>query len=382
MDFIYLDHAATTPVHPKVKEAMLPYLDDFFGNPSSTHAFGRQTRLALDQARDQVAAGIHAKPAQITFTSGGTEADNMAIIGAALANKQRGNHIITAATEHHAVLHTCEYLQHNGYEVTFLPVDTTGRIEPDAVRAAITDHTILITIMYVNNEVGTIQPIEEIGAIAQEHGVLFHTDAVQALGIIDIDVTRLPVDMISMSAHKINGPKGIGALYAADHVKLSPLTFGGSQERNRRSGTENIAGIVGFGQAMQSVSGYTREAWDHYSMLRQLMLETFSSSLNQGDYVVNGHPEQVSPRILNISFPGTDTPVLLMNLDLEGVAAASGSACNSGTHEISHVLENMNLPPEVARSAVRFSFGYGTTEEQVVSAANTTIRILQRIRRK
>lgn len=375
---IYLDHAATTPIHPKVKEAMLPYLDQAFGNPSSIHQYGRQVRSALDLARDRIAECINADPGQIIFTSGGTEADNLALFGVLEAERKKGkNHLVTSQIEHHAILDTCHYLEKRGYEVTYLPVDRAGMVHPEALRESVKPQTALISIMYGNNEVGTIQPIQELGEWAREHHVFFHTDAVQALGVEKIDVKQLPVDLLTISSHKINGPKGAGALYFSPKVQLIPRMFGGAQERRKRAGTENVMGIIGFGQAAELADKLRKEHREKIIKLRQLFLDELAmSGIN---HVVNGHPEQTLPHIVNISFPGTDSETLLMNFDLEGIACSSGSACTSGTLEVSHVLEAMHLVPEVTRSAIRFSFGWENTEEEVKKAAQTTAHIVRRL---
>ncbi|MBA4601329.1 cysteine desulfurase family protein [Thermoactinomyces mirandus] len=375
---IYLDHAATTPIHPKVKEAMLPYLDEAFGNPSSIHQYGRRVRSALDHARDQIAGFINADPGQIVFTSGGTEADNLALFGVLEAERKKGkNHIVTSRIEHHAILDTCHYLEKRGYEVTYLPVDSTGMVQPEALREAVKPQTALISIMFGNNEVGTIQPIREMGEWAREHRIFFHTDAVQAPGVEKIDVKQLPVDLMTISSHKINGPKGAGALYFSPGVKLIPRMFGGVQERRRRAGTENVLGIIGFGQAAELAGNHREEHREKIIKLRQIFLDELVRSGIR--HVVNGHPEQTLPHIVNISFPGTDSETLLMNFDLEGIACSSGSACTSGTLEVSHVLEAMHLPPEVTRSAIRFSFGWENTVEEVKRAAEITSVIVRRL---
>lgn len=375
---IYLDHAASTPVHPEVRQAMLPYLDEYFGNPSSLHRFGRDARQAVDEARDKLAGALGAEPGEIVFTSGGTEADNFALIGAAMAGRKRGkDHVITSAVEHHAVLETCRHLERIGFRVTYLPVDETGEVRLDALREAIDDRTALISVMYGNNEVGTLQPVEVIGEIAHGHGALFHTDAVQAFGYEPLNVRELPVDLLSVSSHKINGPKGVGALYVAKGVSLIPHMFGGSQELRRRAGTENVPGIVGFGKAAEIAAASRREHVEQARRCRDAMIRVWEK---EGiDFVVNGHPRRHLPHILNVSFPGTETEILLMNLDLEGIACSSGSACTSGTLEVSHVLKAMNLPEEVLRSAVRFSFGRGNTVEEVTRAAETTARLVRRL---
>lgn len=375
---IYLDHAASTPVHPEVRQAMLPYLDEYFGNPSSLHRFGRDARQAVDEARDKLAGALGAEPGEIVFTSGGTEADNFALIGAAMAGRKRGkDHVITSAVEHHAVLETCRHLERIGFRVTYLPVDETGEVRLDALREAIDDRTALVSVMYGNNEVGTLQPVEVIGEIAHGHGALFHTDAVQAFGYEPLNVRELPVDLLSVSSHKINGPKGVGALYVAKGVSLIPHMFGGSQELRRRAGTENVPGIVGFGKAAEIAAASRREHVEQARRCRDAMIRVWEK---EGiDFVVNGHPRRHLPHILNVSFPGTETEILLMNLDLEGIACSSGSACTSGTLEVSHVLKAMNLPGEVLRSAVRFSFGRGNTVEEVTRAAETTARLVRRL---
>lgn len=375
---IYLDHAATTPVHPEVRQAMFPYLDEYFGNPSSIHQFGRVVRQAVDEARDKLAGVLNADPREIVFTSGGTEADNFALIGAALAGRDRGkDHLITSAVEHHAVLGACRHLERMGFRVTYLPVDENGEVRLDMLREAIDDRTALVSVMYGNNETGTLQPVRTIGEIAREHGVLFHTDAVQAFGFEPLNVRELPVDLLSVSAHKINGPKGVGALYIAKGVALTPHMFGGAQEMRRRAGTENVPGIVGFGKAAEIAAASRGEHLELVRRCRDAMIRVWKQ---EGiHFVVNGHPERHLPHILNVSFPGTETEVLLMNLDLEGIACSGGSACTSGTLEVSHVLKSMNPPEEVLRSAVRFSFGLGNTVEEVTRAAETTARIVRRL---
>lgn len=376
MQEIYLDHAATTPVHPEVLEAMLPYYRELHGNPSSMHRFGQRTRHIVDEARSVIARCLGAAPGEVIFTSGGTEADNMALLGVMEANRDRGKHLITSQIEHHAVLHTCKRLEAIGYEVTYLPVDETGRVSIEDVEQAIRPDTVLISIMFGNNEVGTLQHVGKIGKIAQDRGIYFHTDAVQAFGIEDVDVKRLHIDLLSVSAHKINGPKGIGALYVRRGIKIEPHLYGGNQEKKRRAGTENVPGIAGFARAAELAEETREERRAQYEKLRTVMLDTWKE---QGiDYVVNGHPELYMLHILNVSFPGMKTDAMLMHLDLAGIAAASGSACTSGSLEISHVLRAMHLPPERLESAIRFSFGYGNTVEQVREAAGRIARILSR----
>ncbi|WP_019533540.1 cysteine desulfurase family protein [Paenibacillus ginsengihumi] len=377
---IYLDHAATTPVRPEVVEAMLPYMTGRFGNASSTHWAGREAKAALTAARDVIAGFIGCSPAQLMFTSGGTESDNTAIFGAAEANAHRGKHIITSQIEHHAVLHACERLEKLGFEVTYLPVDAFGQVRAADVEAALRPDTILISIMYGNNEVGTLQPIREIGGLARERGVLFHVDAVQALGHVPIDLAELPVDLMSFSAHKLNGPKGIGALYIAKQTHIAPLIYGGQQERKRRPGTENVPAIVGFGKAVELFARERYELQQNLETIRHEMVSGLISRLGEAAVVVNGHPTERLAHILNVSFPGIATETMLMNLDLEGVAAASGSACTSGSLEVSHVLQAMKLPREVTASAIRFSFGRDTNLEQIVKTVTIIETICARLR--
>lgn len=375
---VYLDHAATTPVHPDVREAMLPFLGSEFGNPSSIHRFGRDVRSAIDEARDAVATGLNTEAKRIVFTSGGTEADNLAVIGAAVANRDKGQHVITTAVEHHAVLEACHYLEEIGFNLTYVPVDETGLVHVQTIQEAITDETTLISVMFGNNEVGTVQPIAEIGRLAREHGIIFHTDAVQAFGVVPIDVSALPVDLLSVSAHKINGPKGVGALYVRQDVPFTPRLFGGSQERKRRPGTENVPGIVGFGKAVEIVQNELGDKGKTLFKLRQAMVDVWEAS--GIEFVINGNTHACLPHILNVSFIGVDTESMLMNLDLEGVACSSGSACTAGSLEVSHVLKAMQLPEDVTASAVRFSFGLGNTVEEVQSAAETAVKIAKRLR--
>lgn len=377
---IYLDHAASTPVHPEVAEAMLKVMTGQFGNASSVHAFGRAAKRTVSSARDKIAAFLGSFPDELIFTSGGTESDNLAIFGALSAHENNGKHIITTSIEHHAVLHSFEQLEQEGYEVTYLPVDSYGLVSTDDVISAIRPDTILISVMYANNEVGTIQRIEEIGSIAREHGVLFHVDAVQALGSVPINLHALPVDMMSFSAHKINGPQGVGALYLRREVKLNPIAFGGLQERKRRAGTENMAGIVGFATAVELAASHMEDRTAHDLELRSVFLEELSKEVGEGEFVLNGHPEQVLPHIVNVSFPSVKTETMLMNLDVEGIACASGSACTSGSLSRSHVLEAMQLPEEIMDSAIRFSFGLGNTKKDLVYTAQKVGTIIKRLR--
>ncbi|MEJ8545678.1 IscS subfamily cysteine desulfurase [Brevibacillus borstelensis] len=376
---IYLDHAATTPVHPRVVEAMHPFLTEVYGNPSSVHGFGREARQALEGARDAIARFLDADPQTLVFTSGGTEADNMAIIGGAMAQRERGRHVITSSIEHHAVLHACEHLEQLGFEVTYLPADKTGMISVDELKKAVRPDTVLVSIMYGNNEVGTIQPIEEMGTYLREREIVFHTDAVQAAGVLPINVNKLPVDMMSVSAHKINGPKGVGALYLGRKVPFTPYLHGGSQERKRRAGTENLASIIGFAEAAKIAQEEMAERVAKYRQMRAAMLQCWEE---EGiSFQVNGHPEKHLPHILNVSFLGVHTETMLMNLDLQGVAAASGSACTSGSLELSHVLKAMCLDDPVAQSAIRFSFGITNTVEEAERAARKAAEVVHRLKR-
>jgi cysteine desulfurase len=378
LDRIYLDHAATSPVHPDVVERMIPFMTEVFGNPSSIHYFGRQSRQAVDEARTVVAKSIGAKESEIIFTSGGTEADNIALIGTAMANRHRGRHIITTMIEHHAVLRACEYLEKQGFEVTYLPVDEKGNVSLADVKAALRDDTILVSIMFANNEVGVLQPIGEIGELLKDHQAYFHTDAVQAYGLVPIDVNDYHIDLLSVSSHKINGPKGIGALYVRETVKLSPLFYGGEQERKRRAGTENVAGIVGFAKAVEIVQETMNHKQQEYRSMREAMLSIFAES--GISYYVNGNQDHCLPHIVNVAFPGTNVESMLVNLDLAGIAASSGSACTAGSIDPSHVLVAMfGKESERIRSSVRFSFGLGNTKEQIERAASETVKIVKRL---
>jgi len=375
---IYLDHAATSPIHPNVLDKMISVMQEVFGNPSSIHSFGRESRRYLDEAREIIAKSINAKATEIVFTSGGTESDNMAIIGTALANKDKGNHIITTSIEHHAVLHACHYLEQKGFEVTYLPVDEQGHISIEEIKKALRKDTILVTLMFGNNEVGTIQPIQEIGQLLKEHPAYFHTDAVQAFGILPIDVESLNVDMLSASSHKINGPKGIGILYVRKGVKLIPRAFGGEQELKRRAGTENVHGIIGFAEAVK-ISELTREEkYQNYLKLKDVMIDTFRKK--GVSFTVNGSLNKSLPHILNVHFPKTNVESLLVNLDLAGIAASSGSACTAGSVDPSHVLVAMyGKDSGKIASSVRFSFGYGNSLEEIQIAATKIAEIVKRL---
>ncbi|WHY70679.1 cysteine desulfurase family protein [Fictibacillus enclensis] len=379
MDLIYVDHAATSPIHPEVVQEMMPYFTEYFGNPSSIHQFGRKTRQLLDEARRMAAKSIGAAPNQIMFTSGGTEADNAAIFGIAYANKERGNHIITTQIEHHAVLHACEELERQGFEVTYLPVDETGRISLQNVKEALREDTVLVTIMYGNNEVGTVQDIPAIGELLECHQAYFHTDAVQAYGVLPLNVDELKVDLLSISGHKINGPKGTGFLYIREGVAIAPSSFGGEQERKRRAGTENVAGIAGLAKAISIMMEQGAEKAAAYLAYKEAMLAILiKEDIN---FQVNGDPEHGLPHILNVSFPGVKTEVMLVNLDLAGIAASSGSACTAGSVEPSHVLTAMFGKTERTKNSIRFSFGLNNTKEQIEKTAYETAKIVKRLQK-
>ena len=358
---IYLDNAATTAVRPEVLDAMLPWFSQHYGNPSSIHKAGRDAKVAVETARRQVAAAIGAQPQEIYFTGCGSESDNWAIRG--LAAKAKGKHIITSAVEHHAILHTLAFLEKNGYDVTYLPVDEFGRVNPQDVKAAIRDDTLLITVMTANNEIGTIEPIARIGEIAKEAKIPFHTDAVQAVGAIPVDVNALNVDMLSMSAHKFNGPKGVGALYIRKGMRISPFIFGGAQEHNMRAGTENLASIVGMGKAIEIAASELTAHSAHLTRLRDKLIGGVMEAIP--DVRLNGHPADRLPNNFNMCFRYIEGESLLMRLDLAGVEGSSGSACTSGSLDPSHVLLAIGLPHEIAHGSLRLTLGIDTTEEDI-----------------
>ncbi len=375
---IYFDHAATTPVRPEVREAMEPYLTTTFGNPSSIHWFGREARRGIEQAREQVANLIGSRPEEIIFTSGGTEADNMAIIGVALANEKKGHHIITSTIEHHAVLDSCQYLEKRGYQVTYLPVGEDGLVRVKDLEAALTPETVLITVMHANNEVGTVQPIAEIGRIARERGIFFHTDAVQTVGKIPFTVEELKVDMLSLSGHKIYGPKGIGALYIRKGTKMQKLLHGGGQERRRRPGTENVSGIVGLGKAAELAAVEVLNEGERLRLLRDRLISGLQSQIS---YVkLNGHPTKRLPHNVNICIEFIEGESILLSLDMRGIAASSGSACTSGSLEPSHVLLAMGIPHEVAHGSLRVTLGRDNTNEDIDYLLETLPEIVERLR--
>ena len=381
MKRIYLDHNATTPVHPQVLEAMLPFMINQFGNGSSIHTYGREARNAIDDAREQVAALINAKsPSEIVFTSTGTEADNYAIKGLAELQQSRngGNHIITSSIEHHAVLHTCQYLEKRGFEVTYLPVDRYGRIQLDDLREAIRDGTILISIMHANNETGAIEPIAGVCEIAQAHRIPVHTDAVQSVGKLPVDVQALGVSMLSLSAHKIYGPKGIGALYLRRGTRLENLLHGGSHERNRRAGSENVPSIVGLGKAAVLAQKDREANVEHLNQLTDKLRQGLHERIN---YIhENSYPENSLPGTLNISFEYIEGESLILRLDMEGICVSTGSACTSGSMEPSHVLAALGLPPQLAQGTVRFSLGKDNTEAEIDEVIEKVPKIVEQMR--
>lgn len=362
MNRVYMDNAATTPVSPAVLEKMLPYFSECYGNANSIHSTGLDARKALNAARKKVAAALNCNPEEVYFTSGGSESDNWALKGVAFANRKKGNHIITSAIEHHAILHTCEWLEKQGFEITYVPVDADGLVNPADVEAAITDKTILISIMAANNEIGTIEPIEEIAKIAHAHHVLFHTDAVQAIGAIPVDVRAIGCDLLSLSGHKFHGPKGVGALYIKQGTRIDNLIHGGAQERGRRASTENVAGIVGMAEAIELATSNIPEKAARISALRDQLID----GLTALPYVrFNGHRTKRLPGNVNVSVRFIEGESLLLRLDLAGVAASSGSACTSGSLDPSHVLLAIGLPHEIAHGSLRLSLSDTTTQEEV-----------------
>jgi cysteine desulfurase len=375
---IYMDHSATTYVRKEVLDAMVPYYSEHFGNPSSIYSIARDSKKAIDTSRAQVAKVLGAEPDEIYFTSGGSESDNWAIKGIAFANRKKGNHIITSAIEHHAVLHTCQYLEKEGFTVTYLPVDQYGLVDPAGLEKAITDKTILISIMYANNEIGTIEPVAELGAIARKHKIPFHTDAVQAVGNVPIDVKAQNIDMLSLSAHKFYGPKGTGVLYIRKGVKIDNLIHGGGQELRRRAGTENIAGIVGLGKAIElataDIEGHNRKIRALRDRLMSGILATIPNSR------LNGHPEKRLPGNINISFEFIEGESMLLWLDDEGICASTGSACTSGSLEPSHVLLATGLPVEISHGSLRLTLGDVNTEADVDFVLGVLPKVVSRLR--
>ena len=375
---VYMDHAATSPVRPEVLAAMGPYFTDLMGNASSLHSFGQRSKRALEQSRQTVATAIGASPREVFFTAGGTASDNMAIIGAAYANKDRGKHLITSAIEHHAVLNTCHHLQTEGYDVTFVPVDRHGILELDCLKNSIRDDTIVISVILANNEVGTIEPVREIAAIAKSRGILLHTDAVQATGKIAIDVDELGVDLLSLTAHKFNGPKGTGALYIRLGTSVEPLLFGGHQERTMCPGTENIPGIVGLATALDLACSDLDAHSGRLAELRDRLEAGIRERI--GSVKLNGHPDLRLPNILNMSFAHVEGESLLMALDTRGIAVSTGSACTAGSQAPSFVLQAMGLDLLQAQGSLRFSLGYGNDETDVDYVVDNLAEIVARLR--
>ena len=378
MSNIYLDYAATTPVHPEVLQVMLPYFGEKYGNASSLHSFGQEARLAVEKTRKTAAAFINAAPEEVIFTSGGTESDNSAVLGIALANQERGNHIITSSIEHHAVIEPCRFLEKRGFKVTYLPVDQDGMVNPEDVKKALTSRTILVTIMHASNEVGTIQPIAEIGKCTREAGVYFHTDAVQTFGHLPIDVRELNVDLLSVSGHKLYGPKGIGVLYIKKGTRLVPFMLGGGQEDGRRGSTYNTPGIAGLGKAIEIAQREMGEEAGRLSALRDQLIAGLQSKI--AFVKLNGHPVKRLPNNVNLSLAYVEGEATLLSLDFQGICASTGSACSSGSMEPSHVLMAMNVPVEEARCSIRFSLGKWTTQSDIEKVLQVLPRIINKLR--
>jgi cysteine desulfurase len=377
--FVYMDHAATTFTKPEVAESMLPFLKEHFGNPSSLYSIGRESKEAIETAREQLAKALGAKHEEIYFTSGGTESDNWAIKGTAFSRREKGKHIITTSIEHHAVLYTCEYLETQGFDVTYLPVDEYGLVDPAEVEAAIREDTVLISVMYANNEIGTIEPIEEIGKVAREHDVLFHTDAVQAIGAVPFNMRHQHknVDMLSLSSHKFYGPKGIGAFYLKEGTQIDNYMHGGGQERGKRAGTENVAGIVGMGTAIELATANIEE---HNTKIRKMRDRLLSGILEIPNCRLNGHPEKRLPGNLNLSFEYIEGESLLLMLDQMGICSSTGSACSSGSLETSHVLKAIGVPPEIAQGSLRLTLGDANSEEDIDYVLGVIPEIVGRLR--
>ena len=381
---IYLDHAATTPLRAEALQAMLPYLQEAFGNPSSIHAVGQRARKALEDARDVVAKALECRSNEVVFTSGGTESDNAAIKGGAMALRPTGNHVITTAIEHHAVLHTCHQLEGMGCDVTYIPVDRDGLVDPRDVLDAVTDETVLVSVMYANNEIGTVQPVAEIARLVKERAkeqgrtILVHTDAVQAAGYLDLSVKTLGVDMLSLSGHKFHGPKGAGVLFVRRGTPFSPLLMGGGQERERRSGTENVPAIVGMAEALRLAELERESAFTHSIALRD-RLAAGIMELVPGT-ILNGHPTNRLPNNVNVCFPGLEAEPVLLGLDLKGIYASSGSACSTASLEPSHVLTAIGRPADIARGSLRVTVGRATTEDDVDYFLETLPPLVQRLR--
>ena len=373
-----MDYAATTPTHPEVIDAMKPYFSDKFGNPSSIHSFGREAKKAIDEARDNIAGFIGARSDEIIFTSGGTEADNFALEGIAYANEKKGNHIVSTPIEHHAVTNCLGFLKRRGFDITYVPVDGTGSVDPEDIRKAITDKTILVSVMHANNEIGTIEPIAEVGKICREKGVYFHTDAVQTFGHMPIDVRKLNIDLLSASAHKLYGPKGVGMIYIRKGIKIVPYLHGGEQEAGKRASTENVPGIVGFAKAVEIAKGEMGQLDAKLSGLRDKLMKGILSRIE--DSRLNGHPTKRLSNNVNVSISYIEGESMLLRLDMEGIAGSTGSACSSGSLEPSHVLLAIGLGHEMAHSSLRLTLGGWTTEEEVDQVLEVLPKVVNKLR--
>ena len=378
MKRIYMDYAATTPADPAVVKAMLPYFTESFGNPSSLYSYGQENKQALDKARETVAGAIGARADEIIFTGGGTEADNTALSGVARAGKQKGNHIITTTVEHHAILETCAALAKEGGDVTYVPVDAFGVVSPDDIKKAITPKTVLISVMHANNEVGSIQPVEEIGRVAKQAGVYFHTDAVQTAGHIPVNVDDMGVDLLSLAAHKLYGPKGVGVLYVRRGTRIEPFIHGGAQEKGRRAGTENVAGIVGLAKAVELAMAELDSERERITILRDKLIKGLFDRIDL--IQVNGHPAKRLPHNVNVSIDYVEGESMLLNLDLEDICGSTGSACSSTSAEPSHVLRAMRVDPARAHCSLRFSLGKWTTEAEVDRVLTVMPDVVTRLR--
>ncbi|MFW6456715.1 MAG: cysteine desulfurase NifS [Planctomycetota bacterium] len=375
---VYMDHSATTPTRPEVMEAMRPYHTETFGNASSVHSYGREARSALEEARESVASQMGVGRDSIIFTSGGTESDNLALKGAAWAHRESGRHIITTSIEHHAVLNTCEWLEDVGFDVTCLPVDENGLVSPDTLHDALRSDTILVSIMLANNEVGVLQPINQLAEIVHETGALFHTDAVQAVGKVPVEMSELDVDLMAISGHKFYGPKGVGVLYRCEGTRIEPLQHGGHHEGNLRAGTENVAGAVGLAEALRLACAEREAEAKRLSLLRDRLQSGIMEEID--DVILNGDAEKRLPHLLNISILGVEGESLLLGLDAEGIAVSTGSACSSGSLEPSHVLTAMDIPPEVAHGSLRFSLGRINDESDVDYVLDKLPDVVKRLR--
>lgn len=378
MKTIYLDYAATTPTHPEVIKEMLPFFNKIYGNPSSLYQLAQKAKGAVEGARKKVAKLINARPKEIVFTSGGTESDNIALKGVAYANKEKGNHIVTSKIEHHAVLNTCRWLGKKGFRVTYIDVDKYGVIDLDQLKDSLSDKTILLSIMHANNEIGTIEPIIEIARLARERGICFHTDAVQTVGNLSVDVEKLGINLLSLSSHKLYGPKGVGALYIRKGTKIDSLIHGGRHERGKRAGTENVPGIVGLGKACEITMKQISEKKETMRILRDMLYQGLKKKIDE--IILNGHPWKRLPGILNICVRYIEGESMLINLDLEGICASSGSACTSGSLESSHVLLAIGISPDIVHGSLRFSLGRDTTKEDIERVIDVLPPIVEKLR--